>query len=309
MRNNRILMLGMLMALFILMGMPSIAQAETPNPDGVKLYINDTLVNSDPQPFISEGRTMVPLRVISEAMGLEVNWIPGLSRVDIVSEDKVIMVTLGSTVASIVDKNDGESISVTLDVAPAIVNDRTVVPIRFISEQMAAIVEWDSATQTVSINTDTGYETRSLNILDHAYNIKVYNGWTFVKNYEVNGLVYTIVHEETGATENLTIEPIPSGMTIEEYGSNIMDLYEQEDFDTSLMDKQYDDNQLMIKFIIGTENGNVDVIQAVYLSPAGEAAEDSDYAIVFSIFLPSELEDNIKLDLLDQLEDNMKIVN
>jgi hypothetical protein len=101
----------------------------------------------DVPPIILNGRTMVPIRFISEAFGAEVQWDAETRTVRIYFEKTFTRVTLqiNNTIARINDK------IVTLDAPPTIINGRTMVPIRFISEAFGATVDWDNATRTVTI--------------------------------------------------------------------------------------------------------------------------------------------------------------
>ncbi|NPV90756.1 MAG: copper amine oxidase N-terminal domain-containing protein [Firmicutes bacterium] len=88
---------------------------------------------------------MVPMRVIFEALGATVQWDDATKTVTATKDATVIKLTIGSETAY---KNDE---SVSLDAPGMIVDDRTLVPLRFVSEALGAQVAWDGATQTVSI--------------------------------------------------------------------------------------------------------------------------------------------------------------
>lgn len=111
-------------------------------------------INGEPQapleaaPFISGGRTMVPLRFISEALGAKVEWEQVTKGITITLGDTVIAMQVGSTTVMVNGK------SYTIDAPPVIKNSRTFVPIRFISEILGAKVEWDANTRTVTITRD-----------------------------------------------------------------------------------------------------------------------------------------------------------
>ncbi len=116
----------------------------------VGLFLDGARLSSDVPPVIISGRTLVPLRVIGEALGAEVlytsNWAPiimtkGASRVE---------VTLNKTKAYI----NGQA--VTLDVPARIVSGRTMVPLRFISESLGAEVDWVESPPSVHINSPLG---------------------------------------------------------------------------------------------------------------------------------------------------------
>ncbi|MFZ5590550.1 MAG: stalk domain-containing protein [Bacillota bacterium] len=99
----------------------------------------------DVPPVIENGRTLVPLRAIFEALGAKVEWEEATQTVTATKDDLKIMLTIGSNKAN---KNGQE---VLLDVPAKKVNNRTLVPLRFVSEALGAKVGWDAATFTVSI--------------------------------------------------------------------------------------------------------------------------------------------------------------
>ena len=98
-------------------------------------------------PFIlPPGRTMVPIRFISEAFGANVEWIASTRTVKITWGAKTIELTVGVYTAKV----DGKEVK--LDAPPLIKEGRTFVPIRFISEAFNADVKWDSKEQKVTIS-------------------------------------------------------------------------------------------------------------------------------------------------------------
>jgi len=107
--------------------------------------INGSSTKMDAAPYISKGRTMVPLRFISEAFKAEVLWNSTKQEISIQDRDTMIILTIGSTNMEV----NGQDIR--LDVPPEIRTSRTFVPIRAISEALKAVVEWNAANQTVTI--------------------------------------------------------------------------------------------------------------------------------------------------------------
>ncbi len=102
-------------------------------------FVNDMKKFLDYPPFIYKGRTMVPLRFISESFGADVEWDSVVRVATIVLEDGekiTIKVSPDSNVASI----NGEPY--TMDVEPIIREGRLFVPIRFIAEGLGAEVNW-----------------------------------------------------------------------------------------------------------------------------------------------------------------------
>lgn len=112
----------------------------------IKIEINGKNVVSDVAPFIDNDRTLVPIRVISENLGYSVNWDNQTRKVTVKNNDKSIELTIGKKEVNINGTNNS------IDVAPMIKNERTFVPLRFISESFDNDVNWDNNTRTVRIN-------------------------------------------------------------------------------------------------------------------------------------------------------------
>lgn len=117
----------------------------------VAVHINGQPIQFDVPAQIVNDRTMVPMRKIFEKLGATVEWI---------ETSQLIISTKGATVITmkIDDPNmhvsnvlSGESKTIVLDVAPVIIGDRTLVPVRAISESLGMHVDWDDVTRTVLI--------------------------------------------------------------------------------------------------------------------------------------------------------------
>jgi len=113
--------------------------------DGIKIIIDGTPQTYDQMPVIVNGRTMVPLRGIFEALGARVNWVDATKTIIGSKGDKTIVLQIDNTLANVSGKD------ITLDVAPQIISSRTMVPVRFISESLGAEVGWSGESRTVTI--------------------------------------------------------------------------------------------------------------------------------------------------------------
>lgn len=102
-------------------------------------------VENDVAPMVVNERTMLPIRFIAEALGAEVEWDGDTQTVTIVKDDIEIIITIDSDEAIV----NGETII--LDSPAFTENQRTYLPLRFISENLGANVDWDGDTQTVTI--------------------------------------------------------------------------------------------------------------------------------------------------------------
>ncbi|MCD8391487.1 MAG: transglycosylase SLT domain-containing protein [Firmicutes bacterium] len=113
---------------------------------GAKVRLNGTLIDFDDQfPVIEDGRTLIPIRALSEELGADVEWNGDYYRAEIEMNGIEIILPINSTTAYV----DGEPTE--LDVPAQIRNGRTMVPIRFIMEEFDVSVDWDDDTRTVLI--------------------------------------------------------------------------------------------------------------------------------------------------------------
>lgn len=97
-------------------------------------------------PVVENGRTLVPLRVVFEAMKAEVEWVQDTQSIISTKGDTVVVMNIGN---NIMYKN-GDAVS--LDTAPRLINSTTMVPIRAIAESFGYQVEWDPEKSTVIVN-------------------------------------------------------------------------------------------------------------------------------------------------------------
>lgn len=112
-----------------------------------KKYVrkNGKFMSIDAPPFIENGRTLVPMRVIGEALGATVNWYANEKKVTYALGTNFIELWIGNPTAVVSGKK------VKLDVPPKIMNNRTFVPLRFISENLTARVSWEQIEKRVTI--------------------------------------------------------------------------------------------------------------------------------------------------------------
>lgn len=97
-------------------------------------------------PYIINDTTLVPLRVVSEGFGAEVSWNEETESVTVKSDDKTIIIKIGSNTAEV----NGEECK--LVAAAEIKDDTAMVPIRFISEALGANVKWEQSSMRVTIS-------------------------------------------------------------------------------------------------------------------------------------------------------------
>ncbi len=98
---------------------------------------------------IINSRTMVPLRKIFEVLGCEIEWNGEEQEVTAKKEGKEIRLQVGNLVAWC--KENGVERQISLDSAPVIVQNRTLVPLRFVAESLDKQVGWDNQEKTAII--------------------------------------------------------------------------------------------------------------------------------------------------------------
>lgn len=112
----------------------------------ITVMVNGNTVIFDQVPVMCNGRTMVPMRTIFQALGTHVEWEAGKQTVTAKKGSTTIVVKIGDKQATVNGKEKP------LDVPAQIINSRTLVPVRFISESLGAEVNWSIGSQTVTIN-------------------------------------------------------------------------------------------------------------------------------------------------------------
>jgi len=136
-------LLSTLLAVLMLLSAFSVFAA-----DVITVEIDGAKLESDVPPTIINDRTMVPLRAIFEALDAKVDWNDNTKTVTGTKGDTVISLTVGNSMAT----KNREIIA--LDSPPVIVDSRTLVPVRFISESLGCQVGWDGDKRLVTISTE-----------------------------------------------------------------------------------------------------------------------------------------------------------
>lgn len=100
--------------------------------------VDEQAIINDVAPVIHNDRTLVPIRVITEALGGQVAWNEAAKEVTLTVNGKEIKMTIGKALEK-------------YGVAPVIIGGRTFVPVRFVADELGAVTTWDDATKTVTI--------------------------------------------------------------------------------------------------------------------------------------------------------------
>lgn len=113
----------------------------------VTILFDGEVLQTDAEPFIFKGTTMVPFRALFQKLGMDVGWDSASQTVTGQGDGISIELRAGETTAIV----NGESHELTA--APQIVRGRTYVPLRFVSESAAADVAWNQESRTVTVTT------------------------------------------------------------------------------------------------------------------------------------------------------------
>lgn len=124
--------------------------------EDIKVKLDGNTLSFDVPPQIINDRTMVPLRAIFEALGASVDWNQQTKTVTSVKGDTTIKLTIDSNTMYV----NGNA--VTRDTPACVVNDRTLVPVRAISEAYQTKVIWNKDTKTVALSSNFDDYTNSL---------------------------------------------------------------------------------------------------------------------------------------------------
>ena len=108
--------------------------------------VSDKVLGFDTEPVIESDRTLVPLRFIFETLGADVDWEEATRTAIVQNDEATILFSIDNTAASV------NSVTKSMDVPARLVNDKTMVPLRFLSEELGFNVEWDEATRTATIS-------------------------------------------------------------------------------------------------------------------------------------------------------------
>lgn len=114
---------------------------------GIKIVVDGKKLDLLSEPYVKNGHTMIPVRQFSEILGASVNWNAKDQSISIVRQGTDIKLFLKQDYALIKGNR------VKLDIAPEILPaaGSTMVPLRFICENLDCSVSWDQATKTVNI--------------------------------------------------------------------------------------------------------------------------------------------------------------
>lgn len=122
-------------------------------PQPVQVAVNGQLVkfpDQDQKPYIdpTTDRTLVPIRFVMETIEAKVDWYGPEQKVTITKADTQIELWINKIIVRV------NGVQTATDQPPVLVQDRTMVPLRFFSEKLGYTVDWDPLSRVASIQTD-----------------------------------------------------------------------------------------------------------------------------------------------------------
>lgn len=176
--------IAMLLILTIIFSTATIVLADNVSSNPISVLLNGTTLSFDVPPQIINDRVMVPIRAIFEALGADVYWIDSEQMVlGVKNETKILMAIdqkeLIKFIGNDFDKFIGfldDAQPITLDVPPKLIDGRTLVPLRAVSEALGVNVEWNEENNIVqlacsddfksNINTDKEFEPKLVDYIN-----------------------------------------------------------------------------------------------------------------------------------------------
>lgn len=132
--------------LVLTMAMPSLTVFGA---EPVYVKLNGVLISyDDATPQIMNQRAMVPFRKTAETLGATIDWDKKTETATLKKGDRVVVHTMRTNIITVNGKAS------TFDTPSAVLNNRTMMPVRMLSEALGNVVTWDNATRTVNIVAD-----------------------------------------------------------------------------------------------------------------------------------------------------------
>jgi N-acetylmuramoyl-L-alanine amidase len=157
------------------------------------VILNGSHLSFEVPPRIENGRTLVPLRAIFEAMGANVEWDETTRTVTARNSNTTVILPLGSTSPTV----NGQINK--LEVPAKIINDRTLVPLRFVGEAFGGKVDWNAQTTTITITYTAPPAPAAVTVTGAPVNLREAPLVTAaLVGTAVNGETMTVLNEQDG---------------------------------------------------------------------------------------------------------------
>lgn len=237
----------------------------------IGLYIDGREIVCDVAPVIQNDRTLVPVRAVFEAFDAECTWNNSERSVTVLGSKNIILY-IGSKTAYV----DGAK--KTLDTAPIIRNDRTLVPIRFISETLNYNVEWDNANRNVYITKKTvnKLSSKTFSYSDSSMTVKLSfsSALSDYKAYTMSSPERIVFELKNCVSDNVSTSEIGKG------GIQRMRMGNHDDYLKLVFDT---DERLIYKFNLSADKKSAEIIinyGTAAETPPVTGNEKNDFTVV-----------------------------
>lgn len=224
------------LVLTLVMTIPTVVFAED-----ITINVNGVNLETDQPPVIENGRTLVPLRAVAEALGCQVEWDNTTKTANFSQGEVSAVITVGESYILVGDGVYNEEFPID---SPAIIkNSRTLIPLRALSECFGYDVKWDNDTRTVTISsksmeigdTDSAEEQEKIEVSDNMLGkIKAYAGILegtvkIIDAVEYENEIYGELKAELGEiilqAENMTYDELIAALSkLKEVDSSFADI-------------------------------------------------------------------------------------
>ncbi|MDR1914483.1 MAG: hypothetical protein LBQ68_08400 [Clostridiales bacterium] len=147
--SKKLSILYLLLPFLVIIMCPVTIRADSP----ITVTVNGNTLSFDVAPVKIDGRIMVPFRAIGEAIGTKTAWDADSRKAWMYQGNQYIGLEIGKK-QMIMGRMGGPEIALAMDVAALIIDGRTLVPVRAVSEGLKCEVNWQADTNTVSITSD-----------------------------------------------------------------------------------------------------------------------------------------------------------
>lgn len=249
---------SIVLSIALLLSLFNIVSAQEVTPANVTVLLEGEKLEFSQEPVIVNGRTLVPLRAIFEALGADIDWNGDTKTVTATKESDTVKLTIDNSIAY---KN---SDSITLEAPPIIVNGNTMVPARFIAESFGLEVGWDANTRKISLDSEQNVSNSS----DEPTNnvsvdvLRVVDGDTIVVDFNDTKERVRFIGVDTPETVHPELGEEPFGKEASDYTKQRLEGQTIElEFDVQERD-QY--GRLLAYIWIGNEHLNATMLKEGY---------------------------------------------
>lgn len=149
----------------------------------ISIKINDNYIFMDTKPVLMEDTVYVPLRFVANALNAEVIWDGTVGKATINDNNRTLELIPNSNIVTV----NGEKFE--LESNLPVINCRTMVPLRFVAENLECKVDWNQQTYTVEISRE-GVVVPTLSLYNRGYTDEDLHFLAKIVTVEANNIVF-----------------------------------------------------------------------------------------------------------------------